>query len=133
MSAVFADLNQGGSVTGGLRKVDKSEMTHKNPALRAGGTVASPSTAADSGADSGKLGRPTIPKKPASFVKKPPKTELDGNKWTVENHENNRDIVIAETEIGQVINVFSCKNSVIQIKGKVNAISLGGSIRTTRG
>ena len=27
-------LNMGADVTKGLRKVDKSEMTHKNPALR---------------------------------------------------------------------------------------------------
>ena len=41
VSAVFADLNRGEEVTKHLRKVDKSEMTHKNPALRAGNTVPS--------------------------------------------------------------------------------------------
>ena len=46
---VFADLNRGEAVTKGLRKVDKSEMTHKNPALRAGNVVA-----ASSGPASGK-------------------------------------------------------------------------------
>jgi len=39
VAAVFADLNRGEEVTKGLRKVDKSEMTHKNPSLRAGGIV----------------------------------------------------------------------------------------------
>ncbi len=43
VAAVFADLNRGEEVTKGLRKVDKSEMTHKNPSLRAGNTV--PATA----------------------------------------------------------------------------------------
>lgn len=38
---MFAELNRGEEVTKGLRKVDKSEMTHKNPALRAGGVVPS--------------------------------------------------------------------------------------------
>lgn len=38
-SAVFAQINQGTDVTKGLRKVDKSEMTHKNPNLRATGPV----------------------------------------------------------------------------------------------
>jgi len=38
-AAVFAQLNRGEEVTKGLRKVDKSEMTHKNPALRAGSVV----------------------------------------------------------------------------------------------
>jgi hypothetical protein len=40
---VFAELNRGAEVTKGLRKVDKSEMTHKNPALRASSAV--PATA----------------------------------------------------------------------------------------
>lgn len=39
MSSVFAQLNQGESVTKGLRHVDKSEMTHKNPELRTAGVV----------------------------------------------------------------------------------------------
>jgi len=39
MSAVFAQLNQGEAITAGLRKVDKSKMTHKNPELRASGMV----------------------------------------------------------------------------------------------
>ena len=42
-------LNKGGDVTKGLRKVDKSEMTHKNPSLRESSVVpakaASPVTA----------------------------------------------------------------------------------------
>lgn len=41
VAAVFAELNRGEEVTKGLRKVDKSEMTHKNPALRAGNVVPS--------------------------------------------------------------------------------------------
>jgi adenylyl cyclase-associated protein len=50
---VFADLNRGEAVTKGLRKVEKSEMTHKNPALRAGSVV--PST---SGSASGMINAP---------------------------------------------------------------------------
>lgn len=38
-AAVFADINRGADVTKGLRKVDKSEMTHKNPNLRASSVV----------------------------------------------------------------------------------------------
>ena len=41
VAAVFAEINRGSEVTKGLRKVDKSEMTHKNPSLRAGGPVPS--------------------------------------------------------------------------------------------
>jgi adenylyl cyclase-associated protein len=43
-AAVFAQINQGSDVTKGLKKVDKSQMTHKNPALRASGTVSAKTT-----------------------------------------------------------------------------------------
>lgn len=75
-------------------------------------------------------GGPIKPPKPQSFTttKKLAKTELEGNKWNIENHENNPMILIDQTEINQIINIFNVKNSVIQIKGKVNAVSLGMSI-----
>lgn len=133
LSAVFGDLNRGADVTKGLRKVDKSEMTHKNPNLRtssavpsreeSGGAAASGSPSAS--ASSSGAGRPAIPRKPASFAKKAARKELDGTKWTIENFENDREVIIDNTEISHTINVFSCKSSVIQIKGKVNAVSLG--------
>lgn len=102
-------------------------MTHKNPNLRTSSAVASSKEESSSAG----AGRPAIPRKPASFAKKPAKKELDGNKWTIENFENDREIVIDGTEISHTINVFSCKNSVIQIKGKVNAVSLVGCSKTS--
>jgi adenylyl cyclase-associated protein len=36
---LFAELNKGGDITSGLKKVEKSQMTHKNPALRASSVV----------------------------------------------------------------------------------------------
>lgn len=77
--AVFSELNKGESVTKGLRKVDKSEMTHKNPSLRAGSTVSDGSSASR-----GKSPAPGKKPKPESMrVKKPAKKELEGNKWTI--------------------------------------------------
>ncbi|GAA6051829.1 hypothetical protein JCM3770_005487 [Rhodotorula araucariae] len=120
MGAVFAQLNKGEGVTKGLKKVDKSEMTHKNPDLRASGAVPS------------SLGKgPVKPPKPTQMQKKPPKTELDGNKWNIENHENEQAIVIENTEINQTVNVFNVKGSIIQVKGKVNAISLVNCPKTS--
>merc|ERR1712093_540969 len=110
-----------GGVTKGLKKVDKSEMTHKNPELRASGAV--PSAGAGKG--------PAKAPKPATMQKKPAKTELDGNKWNIENHENERSIVIEQTEINQTVNVFNVKGSIIQVKGKVNAISLVNCPKTS--
>lgn len=77
--AVFAQLNKGSDITKGLRKVDKSEMTHKNPSLRQ-----------NEAAGSAKKPQPPIAAKPKSLTRtssqtpsKPPKTELDGQKWFV--------------------------------------------------
>ena len=79
IGAVFADLNKGSDVTKGLRKVDKSEMTHKNPALRAGNTVPAASPSATSPGV-----KPKKPVKPSALhAKKPPKFALEGNKWLV--------------------------------------------------
>ena len=77
LGAVFSELNRGDAVTRGLRKVDKSEMTHKNPSLRASSTVGDASPRGKSPAPGKK------PKPESMRVKKPPWKELDGNKWTI--------------------------------------------------
>lgn len=70
----MADLNRGGAATSGLRKVDSSQMTHKNPSLRSASIVP----------DNGKKGPPLKPKPGAKPAKKPAKVELeDGNKWII--------------------------------------------------
>ncbi|CAG8810719.1 1939_t:CDS:2, partial [Racocetra persica] len=117
MSAVFKEINRGEDITSALRKVDKSQMTHKNPNLRAGSTVSF------TGAQ--KKG-PAAPPKPASLsLKKPPKKEFDNNKWIIENFENDNNIVIEETAINHSIYIFGCKNSTISVKGKIKAVTLG--------
>ena len=73
--------------TSGLRKVDKSQMTHKNPALRNGPPV--PARKDSAGSNRGKSPAPN--KKPDTMrTKKPSKKVLEGNKWTIENFENAR-------------------------------------------
>ncbi|KAF3184078.1 hypothetical protein TWF751_000082 [Orbilia oligospora] len=124
MGAVFAQLNQGTGVTAGLRKVDKSEMTHKNPSLRASSLV------------SGEAARPKSPgpqakPKPAHMKqKKPPKMELDGNKWIVENYENEQSLSLPTVEINQTVSLYHCKNTTLQIKGKFNAIFMNECEKT---
>jgi len=118
MGSVFDQINQGTSVTAGLRKVDKSEMTHKNPSLRAT-SVVSPSTARAK--SPGPLARP----KPAHMKqKKPPKMELEGNKWIIENYESDQTITLDNLERNHSVFIFRCKDVTIQIKGKLNAISM---------
>ncbi|KAI8618456.1 adenylate cyclase associated N terminal-domain-containing protein [Chytriomyces sp. MP71] len=119
LSNVFSALNQGSNVTAGLRKVDKSEMTHKNPELRAAGVV--PSAPAKPTA--------TAPPKFGGAVapKAPPKLALEGNKWVVENYVNAPEpLVIEAPELRHTVYIFNCQNSTIQVKGKVNAVTLDG-------
>lgn len=130
MGAVFDQLNRGESVTSGLRKVDKSEMTHKNPALRAQGTGLERS---DSGSSAGRAKSPQPPakkQKPESMrTKKPPRKELEGNKWTIENFENESSPIEIEAERSQSILISKCKATTISVKGKANAISVDNCSR----
>ncbi|KDN44681.1 hypothetical protein K437DRAFT_256912 [Tilletiaria anomala UBC 951] len=124
MEAVFGQLNQGEGITKSLKKVDPSQMTHKNPSLRTKDEPVATSPKSS--------GPPKIPSKPESLrTKKPAKTQLDGTKWMIENYEDNRSIVIEQTEISHTVNIFNCKNSIIQIKGKVNAVSMVSCSKTS--
>ncbi|KAK0240312.1 adenylate cyclase associated N terminal-domain-containing protein [Armillaria nabsnona] len=124
-AAVFAEINRGEEVTKGLRKVDKSEMTHKNPALRAGSAVpSSPGSPAPK--------KPVRPSKPQSLMgKKPAKFALEGKVWNIEYQEDERSLVVGECQLNQAVNIFGCKNTVVQIKGKVNAVALVNCIKTS--
>ncbi|KAF9205543.1 hypothetical protein BGZ49_003877 [Haplosporangium sp. Z 27] len=126
MSAVFAQLNQGEAITSNLRKVDRSKMTHKNPELRASGMVT-----ASGKPGSPKRAGPGAPPKPASLtLKKPPKLALEGNKWVVEHFENNNEVILDNVEINQSVYIYGCKNSTIQIKGKVTTVAMDSCAKT---
>ncbi|XP_074657108.1 adenylyl cyclase-associated protein 1-like [Tubulanus polymorphus] len=117
-SALFNAINKGGDITQGLNKVTDDMKTHKNPALRTGPKPYKAPVPAP---------KPTGSPKPAAqqAAKKPPRIELEmGKKWMVEYHENNQNIVIENVEPKQVVYVFKCTNSVIQVKSKVNSIIL---------
>ncbi|CAD0018094.1 unnamed protein product [Aureobasidium pullulans] len=138
MGAVFDQLNRGESVTSGLRKVDKSEMTHKNPSLRAGSTVTDRKGSQDSITRSRSRG-PELKPKPDSIrgkgisqpaPKKDPKKELDGNKWIIENFEDAEGLVEVEVTVTQSVLITKCKNTSIRLIGKANAISIDNSPRT---
>jgi adenylyl cyclase-associated protein len=117
MGAVFQDLNKGEGITAGLKKVDASMQTHKNPSLRSQRAPSPPEK---------KAAPPPPSKKPASLsVKKksPPKKELHASKWIVENFENEHELVI-EGDMNQSVFIDRCNNCTIQIKGKVNAVTI---------
>jgi adenylyl cyclase-associated protein len=126
MGAVFDQINSGSSITSHLKKVDKSQMTHKNPSLRAGSHVPERTSSQSSAGSRGKS--PVPNKKPDSMrTKKPGKKELDGNKWLVENFDNSGspgEIVEIKAELNHSILISRCTKTVIKVEGKANAISI---------
>lgn len=126
MSAVFNQLNQGSAVTSSLRKVDKSQMTHKNPNLRTNSGPVQRSESQTSVGSSGRGKSPLPSKKPDNLrSKKPGRKELDGNKWIVENFENTQaEIINISAELNQSILISKCNKAVIKVTGKANAIAI---------
>lgn len=119
MNAVFSQLNQGEGITKGLKKVEKSQMTHKNPALRASSTV--PAVKESS--------KPVPPKKPSSLsekktVAKPATKELVDSKWMITNYQQASEPIVLEVDMGQSVFIANSENIVVQLKGKVNQVTI---------
>ncbi|EKJ70631.1 hypothetical protein FPSE_09141 [Fusarium pseudograminearum CS3096] len=122
LGAVFSELNKGDAVTKGLRKVDKSEMTHKNPSLRSGSTVST--------GQRGKSPAPGKKPKPESMrIKKPSKKELEGNKWTIENFEKEAEPIEIEASLTQSVLISRCNNTTVIVRGKANQVTVENSTR----
>jgi len=120
--ALFAEINavkerQAGGKTAGLRAVTK-DMKSKYQDKAAQPVVTSKASTGGS-----------APKK-TSAPAKPPKFALEGNKWVVENQVGNKEIVIDNPEPRQTVYIYKCDDSVIQIKGKVNAITMDSCKKT---
>ncbi|CAK9181458.1 unnamed protein product [Ilex paraguariensis] len=109
MAAVFQEIGSGKSVTAGLRKVT-ADMKTKNLSDRT-----SVVTASEKGHVSS-----------SSFSKAgPAKLELQmGRKWVVENQIGRKNLVIDDCDAKQTVYIFGCKDSVLQIQGKVNNITV---------
>jgi adenylyl cyclase-associated protein len=121
-NALFAQLNQGGAITSGLKKVTRDMQTHKNPNLRAGGTV---KTVEKKGA---------APKKfaAATKAKPPPKGPvLEGNKWVIEFHEGNNALTLPAEEIEpkHSVYIYKCEKCTINIPSKVNGVIMDSGKR----
>uniref|UniRef100_A0A8C5PY56 Adenylyl cyclase-associated protein n=1 Tax=Leptobrachium leishanense TaxID=445787 RepID=A0A8C5PY56_9ANUR len=102
-SKLFAELNQGAIITKGLKHVSDDQKTHKNPQVK---KLTGPKPFASP--------KPTIHSPAAKPVakKEPPVLELEGKKWRVENQEN------------QVVYIYKCVNSTLQVKEKINSITV---------
>lgn len=125
MGAVFDQLSKGEAVTSRLRKVSPSLQTHKNPSLRTNAVVPSLSASQTSLPSRSKSPHPSKKPKPESLrTKKPPRKELDGNKWIIENYDSHAEILQISAAIAQSILISRCTKITIRIIGKANAISL---------
>ncbi|XP_003488328.1 adenylyl cyclase-associated protein 1 isoform X1 [Bombus impatiens] len=114
-SALFAEINQGEAITKNLKKVTSDMQTHKNPSLRTG-----PAPFKAPVVDNA-ISAKTVP--PANApIDKPPVFTRDGKKWLVEYHKGNKDLLIDNVEMNNVIYMFRCHDSTLVVKGKVNSI-----------
>jgi len=111
---LLSALNKGSDITKSLKKVNKDQMTHKNPALRGDGLVKSSSSPAPAKA---------APKFGSAPSNKPPKFELDGKKWLIEYQKGvSQPFEVNDCEVNQSVYVFRCEGVTIKVNGKVNNI-----------
>merc|ERR1712032_968332 len=94
-----------------------SEMTHKNPELRAGRVVKAKESSPK-------------PKSTPSYGKavaadKPSRFELDGKKWVVEYMKDNPSVNISDAQPNQTVYIYKCTGTTVKIQGKVNEIPTG--------
>merc|ERR1711916_358363 len=111
-AGLFAELNQGGTVTSGLKKVTR-DMTNKDK------KVSSKVPAVKKAAPKKKK----VQKGPEVFA-------LQGNKWVVENMDDRKDLVIEAPKRNQTVYIYKLDNCVVQIQGKVNSICLDSCSKT---
>ena len=109
----IADSFKGGNVTEGLKKVERSQMTHKNPELKTSSLV----QAKDSG-----LNKPM--KSDVSIPKRDPVMRLEKKRWRIEHYENKQDLVVSPTELSHTLYVFNCSKCTIVVNAKINSITL---------
>nr|BAN41159.1 adenylyl cyclase-associated protein, putative [Entamoeba invadens] len=110
-AGLFADLNKGTGISGGLKHVT-NDMKTKNMKPEDKKPVepkAAPKTA-----------KPAAAKQ---AVQKPPKMEKVGNKWDI-SYQNGNNAMEIEGDFKDSIYIFKCENSTIRVKGKINCISI---------
>ena len=130
MGAVFDQLSKGEAVTAGLRKVDPSQQTHKNPALRNQPSAPSKLQRTDSaGSQSRSGGKSPVPgRKPESMrTKKPPHKALESNQWVVEHFDNPGEVVEIAAERQHSFIISRCAKTTVRITGKATAVSVDSS------
>jgi len=119
MQAVFDSIS-GKNVTSGLKKVDKSLMTHKNPELRNQPGLEPQKKASTS--DRKTAGLPSEAKKEA-------KTYLNKGTWFVEHYDGSAAIDLSEVQLKESIYIMKCKNISVNIPGKCKSIQVDNCMK----
>ncbi|KAH0548716.1 hypothetical protein KQX54_001646 [Cotesia glomerata] len=115
-SALFAQINRGEDITKSLKKVTSDMQTHKNSSLRTGPAPFKAPVHNNSSSPMKSVPPANAPiDKPAVFSR-------DGKKWLVEYHKGNKDLVIENPEMNNVVYMYRCQDSTLIIKGKLNSI-----------
>lgn len=116
---LFAELrsiDQSSGRTAGLRQVTK-DMKSKS----AGGVVSS-----------GAAKKPAAAAKPAASAAakpvKPPRTELTGKRWFVENYVDGGVVTVSDVQKTHEVYVYNCKNTTIVVEGKCNALQVDKAV-----
>ncbi|XP_057683857.1 adenylyl cyclase-associated protein 1-like isoform X1 [Corythoichthys intestinalis] len=117
-TALFESINKGADITRGLRHVKDDEKTHKNPNLRG------QSAPVRTGPKPFTCPSPRPGTSAAPCARAAPILELEGKKWKVENQEGEPNLLISDTELKQVVYAYKCNNSTLQVKGKINSITI---------
>eukprot|EP01061_Rhynchopus_euleeides_P001737 TRINITY_DN11268_c0_g1_i1.p1 TRINITY_DN11268_c0_g1~~TRINITY_DN11268_c0_g1_i1.p1 ORF type:complete len:628 (+),score=281.02 TRINITY_DN11268_c0_g1_i1:54-1886(+) len=123
-SALFSEISKGTDISKGLKKVTDDQKVHKNRKEGESKPIdveeLEKKKAALAEAQAARAKKQGWPSGEA-------KTELEGKKWVVEYHlgtrleQKNLEI---EGDKSQSVYIYGCQNVFIQIKGKVNAITL---------
>jgi len=117
---LFAAISKGTDIQTGLKKVT-SDMKTKNRDPNEKSSVV-PAAAIKSSSSSSASGKVEA-QKPAKFA-------LEGNKWVIEYQIGNKNMVIENPESKHTVYIYKCKDSTVQIKGKVNSIAVDGCTKT---
>ncbi|XP_034947836.1 adenylyl cyclase-associated protein 1 isoform X2 [Chelonus insularis] len=115
-SALFAQINQGENITKSLKKVTSDMQTHKNPSLRTGPAPFKAPVVSNSNSPMKTVAPASAP------IDKPPVFTRDGKKWLVEYHKGNKDLLVENAEMNNVVYMYRCQDCTLVIKGKVNSV-----------
>jgi len=118
MGAVFGEISKGSAVTAGLKKVDKSQMTHKNPELRSKPGLEAKAPAPKAAA----------PK--AQKSKGEAKIHEARGTWFVENYDDAHDLEVPDPEVKQNVYIVRCDNVTVNIPKKVKSIQVDSCKKT---